>query len=127
MARVWTCRTMHHGVRCGLRWPGTTQRCTCGGMRPKRRKPQHQAVLEVPYARWVEEFGEVCNICGRPASEGRRLDRDHSHKSGMALGVLCHLCNRALPVWVTPEWLRLAAAYLERPPVDLLAEPCDPA
>ena len=31
-------------------------------------------------------------------------------------GLLCHRCNRALAGWITPDWLRAAAEYLEHPP-----------
>jgi hypothetical protein len=73
-------------------------------------------VLETPYELWVARFGERCGICGRPPGPNRRLDRDHDHRgAGAPRGLLCHQCNRALPSWVTADWLRKAAAYLERP------------
>lgn len=91
----------------------TTQKCPCGRKRPAARKPSHLKVLERPYEEWVAEFGEVCGICGAlPVS--RRLDRDHCHKRGIARGLLCVRCNRALPSWVTAAWLRRAAEYVAR-------------
>lgn len=54
-----------------------------------------------------------CAICpARPKS--RRLHIDHDHRTLAVRGLLCHRCNRALPSWVTPAWLRAAADYLER-------------
>lgn len=81
----------------------------------RRPKPAHQLVLETPYELWEQRFGTRCGICGRPQGPKRRLDRDHDHKTGMPRGLLCHRCNRALPTWVTIEWLSAAIAYLQRP------------
>jgi hypothetical protein len=78
---------------------------------PKRR-PKHLAVLKNPYEWWAERFPEQCGICGREPSGKRRLDRDHDHRTGEPRGLLCHRCNRALPNWVTPEWLMAAHRYL---------------
>jgi hypothetical protein len=103
---VWTCR------KCGQKWPRTSQLCTCGAKRPAKRRPKHQLVLETPYEWWVSKFGERCGICGRPPGPNRRLDRDHDHKTGEARGLLCHRCNRALPDWITTDWLRKAILYL---------------
>lgn len=114
MARSWTCQRVRQGVKCGQKWPRTKQKCACGGPRPKPSRPSHARVLaDKPYEWWVEQYGDTCNICGRP-EQSRRLDRDHDHHTGGARGLLCHMCNRALPAWATPEWLRTAADYLER-------------
>jgi hypothetical protein len=112
MARQWTCR------KCGTVNSRTSQVCTgdgCLRRRPKRPPPAHRKILDAPYAEWEVAFGDRCNICGRVASETSRLQRDHDHATGEARGLLCHLCNRALPSWMTSEWLRDAAAYLDRP------------
>ncbi len=111
MAHQWTCQ------KCKTPNPRVKQKCaneTCTGLRPKRRVPKHQLVLEVPYELWVERFGEICGICGRPPGPTRRLDRDHCHRSGRARGLLCFRCNKALDDWVDARWLEKAAAYLER-------------
>jgi hypothetical protein len=85
----------------------------CLKRKPAKRKPRHMAALEITYEQYVElNGGEHCAICGRgPGS--RRLDRDHDHLTGKPRGLLCHRDNRQLPSWVTPDWLRAAAAYLE--------------
>lgn len=71
--------------------------------------------LEQDYAAFVAlNGGEFCAICRRKPSKVRRLDRDHDHKTGKPRGLLCARCNRSLPAWVTAEWLRDAADYLER-------------
>jgi hypothetical protein len=72
------------------------------------------AALDVPYETYAQLFGERCGICGATRSAGRKLDRDHDHVTGLSRGLLCHACNRLLSRRVTPEWLRAAAAYLER-------------
>lgn len=70
--------------------------------------------LELDYAAYILlNGGDFCAICGRKPS-GRRLDRDHDHKTHQPRGLLCHRCNRQLPAWITAEWLRTAADYLER-------------
>ena len=107
--RVWKCRG------CGLSHPRVKQKCpTCGRKRPTSKRPNHKAILDVPYDEWVAVFGEKCGICGRPPSPTRKLDRDHCHASGNARGLLCHRCNRTLKNHVTVEWLEGALAYLRR-------------
>lgn len=114
--RVWRCRKTTKGIRCDQLNPRRKQRCTkCGGPRPKPRTPAHRRVLsEMPYSEWVEIYGEVCGICGREPTAKRRLDRDHDHKTGKPRGLLCALCNRALPNHINVAWLAAAIAYLER-------------
>ena len=56
----------------------------------------------------------MCGICGRLPSPKRRLDIDHDHREMFIRGLLCPRCNRALPTWITPAWLRAAADYLDR-------------
>ncbi|MGH8525107.1 MAG: endonuclease domain-containing protein [Gammaproteobacteria bacterium] len=72
------------------------------------------AALDLTYEQYVEiNGGEHCGICGKEP-DGRRLDRDHDHKTGRPRGLLCWACNRQLRTWATVEWLRSAAMYLER-------------
>lgn len=114
--RTWKCR------KCGRDNPRRLTYCRtpnadgllCNARKPMSRPPAHmQALNELPYEWWVEEFGERCGICGREPSAKRRLDRDHDHKTGEPRGLLCHRDNRLLASWVTPELLRTAARYLE--------------
>ncbi|MBV9805190.1 MAG: hypothetical protein JO130_18475 [Solirubrobacterales bacterium] len=74
------------------------------------------AALKADYAIYVRlNGGDFCGACGRSPSATRKLDRDHAHTTPpVARGLLCARCNRALPSWVTPAWLRAAADYLER-------------
>jgi hypothetical protein len=113
--RFWTCQRQAAGIKCGHRNPRRKQLCdACGKRRPATRQPVHLAVMGDAYETWVARFGETCGICGRAPSARRRLDRDHCHKTGVARGLLCARCNRALPSWVTADWLRNASRYLDR-------------
>lgn len=60
----------------------------------------------------------VCAVCGAiPPPSGRNLHSDHDHATGEFRGILCWLCNNVmLRRGVTPERLRAAADYLEKPP-----------
>jgi hypothetical protein len=64
--------------------------------------------------------GGGCAICGaKPKPGGRRLPRDHDHRTGRLRGLICFRCNyRLLGRADDPELLRAAARYLERPPAD---------
>jgi hypothetical protein len=123
VTRTWTCR------KCGGVNPRTNAQCIhiderremprCTGRRPAKRIPKHREIMAVPYERWVEQFGEVCGICGAKPSANRRLDRDHDHKTGAARGILCHSCNRRLWPGSTVDWHLNAAKYLDRSPIQL--------
>jgi hypothetical protein len=113
----WTCQRRAGGIKCGHVNASRKRNCqACGKPRPVRRRPKHMAALDLAYEAYIEiNGGESCGICGARPSPGRRLDRDHEHLgTGRARGLLCHACNRTLSRRVTPEWLRAAAAYLER-------------
>ena len=115
--RSWTCQRRIAGIRCGTVNPRRKQKCVaCGGQRPAAKRPRHMVALDSPYEQYVElNGGDRCAICLRERTNaGRRLDRDHDHRTGQPRGLLCHRCNRALPSWMTAEWLRAAAMYLER-------------
>lgn len=115
MKGFWTCRKITHGDVCGARNPNRRRKCSaCGKPRTSRKRPAHMAVLDKPYDWWVATFGERCGICGKEPSPGRRLDRDHDHKTGIARGLLCHRHNRGLDWFSGVEELRMAATYLER-------------
>jgi hypothetical protein len=112
--RYWTCRRQAAGLKCLAKNDRRSRKChRCGKPKPVRKRPAHMAALELTYEQYVElNGGEHCAICKRGRGS-RRLDRDHDHKTGRPRGLLCTRCNRALPTWITPDWLRLAAGYLE--------------
>lgn len=114
----WVCYRQRDGRKCLTKNPNAKKKCVmCGAAKPVRRKPKHMVALLTDYETYVElSGGDRCSICLRPRSEKdrRRLDRDHDHRTGRPRGLLCHRCNRQLAAWVTPEWLRAAADYLER-------------
>jgi hypothetical protein len=115
VSRLWTCRRQSKGVVCwGLNSPRSRKCAKCGKPRPARNRPAHMRALDIPYEQYIDlNGGEHCGICGK-TSKGRRLDRDHDHRTGKPRGLLCWSCNRQLRTWATVEWLRSAAAYLER-------------
>jgi hypothetical protein len=117
MIRTWSCR------KCGGQWPrryGLCRTPRCSGKRPAKRIPKHREIMAVPYERWVEQFGEVCGICGAKP-KGKRLNRDHAHREPHgARGLLCSRCNRWLPYFATVDWLLNAAKYLDRTPITRL-------
>jgi hypothetical protein len=117
--RTWTC------PKCGYdKWPRKYSKCHTPGCTGRRRKsppPKHREIMAVPYERWVEQFGELCGICGAKPKNGRRLNRDHSHREPYgARGLLCANCNRHLHYWATVDWLLNAAKYLDRTPITRL-------
>jgi len=110
----WICYRQADGQKCLWRNVNAAKKCEkCGKDKPKPRKPKHMVALEADYEHYIKisPFGERCGICLR-ARGSKRLDRDHDHGSGRPRGLLCSKCNRALPYWVTPEWLDAAARYL---------------
>ncbi len=84
----------------------------------RKRSLQHLDVRKVAvkdgtYDRLLAQQNGRCALC--PSTpKTRRLDIDHDHRTMQVRGLLCHRCNRALPTWVTPEWLVDAAMYLNR-------------
>lgn len=115
--RYWICYRQRDGRKCLTRNENRLRKCVmCGAPKPAPRRPKHLVALEMDYETYIQlNGGERCAICLRTRStKERRLDRDHDHRTGRPRGLLCHKCNRALPSWVTPEWLRSAADYLER-------------
>jgi hypothetical protein len=115
--RTWRCPRVSGGLPCATVNPARKRLCaTCGKPRPARRRPKHLTALETTYEEYIElNGGEFCFICGATRKEGgRRLHRDHCHRSGVPRGLLCFRCNAALRTYMTPTWLRRAAHYLER-------------
>ena len=117
MTRTWRCRRVKAGQKCGQLNLARKQRCTaCGGPRPKRKQPAHRAVLtDMPYEEWEAVYGPSCGICGAVQKPGgKRLHRDHDHRTGEPRGILCFRCNAALRPYMDLAWLRSAVAYLAR-------------
>lgn len=115
---TWTCQRSAGGERCAHVNPARKRKCeSCGRERPARKRPAHMAALDIPYEEYIVLNGgeERCAICRRERDPGgRRLQRDHDHRTGMPRGLLCFACNRWLRNFMTVEWLRAAIAYLER-------------
>ena len=117
----WTCTRVTEKVKCGFQNPRRAKKCQkCGKLRPAVRQSEHLVALKRPYEDYVAlNGGDQCGICGALPKPNRKLDRDHDHTTMQPRGLLCPPCNRYLVAWryglqITPEWLRAAAAYLER-------------
>lgn len=80
------------------------------------RKPTRAKGLGVTddeYAARLAAQGGRCAICGTtPKTRRLNVDHDHRSKDNRIRGLLDHRCNRALPSWITVEWLLRAAVYL---------------
>lgn len=114
-AKHWTCRTKFGGTPCLHVNSSRKRNCgLCGRPRPARRRPAHLKALDVSYEQYaVINGGEECGICGTVAKPGgRRLHRDHDHRTGEPRGLLCFRCNAALRPYMTTEWLLAASAYV---------------
>ena len=70
----------------------------------------------VEYDRLLTLQRNVCRICMKPCSTGKRLAVDHDHKTGKIRGLLCRRCNRGLGHFPTAELLRSALTYQENFP-----------
>lgn len=89
-------------------------------VRKAARESQRRHRRRRAYGMTNEEFAEICDaqdglcaICGgEPGKLG--LCIDHDHDTGEVRGVICTWCNSGLGHFRdNPEFLRLAAAYLE--------------
>lgn len=82
-----------------------------------RRKPTRAKALGVSdddYARLLAAQDGHCALCpATPKTRRLHVDHDHMSKPPRVRGLLCHRCNRALPTWITAEWLTRAAQYVE--------------
>lgn len=74
------------------------------------------AALDLTYEQYVELNGGVerCGICGKEPKPGKRLHRDHDHRTGKPRALLCFPCNSALRPYMTLDWLMAAVAYIKR-------------
>jgi hypothetical protein len=119
----WLCR-------CGSRNQRIKQKCECGRSRPKPRVTAHAKTLrDDPYRVYIEAAEQIhgvtdesCCVCGKPRSQERHHDRDHSHRRadvayGKPRGLACggnQGCNVLMVSALTLERARLITAYLER-------------
>lgn len=107
----WTCRACRHF--------NTSRRllnCSSCGKRRKVRKSKHAELLDAArpqYEAMLAAQNGRCAICLSPPASSRRFDIDHDHRRLTIRGLLCPRCNRALHSWMTAEWLRAAADYLD--------------
>ena len=119
MPKRWTCR------KCGtLNQRTSSRKCQgCGEQtKPKLRVPKHAETLRddsygfyVDVNELIHGQGDNCGVCGGPpVTDGRRLDRDHDHRTGLPRGLAHVRCNRELLRNATLEEARLVVAYLER-------------
>lgn len=85
---------------------------------PEKYRAYQQAVIEQRADAQELKAGrprpEVCEVCGEPPANGKRLAFDHCHSGGHFRGWLCNGCNLALGhVRDNPEILRKLADYIE--------------
>lgn len=57
-----------------------------------------------------------CAICNQCAF----LVLDHNHISGVVRGYICRSCNNRLTGFDCPHWSKLAQAYLDNPPANIV-------
>lgn len=115
--RTWTCQRVSAGVKCRAKNRSIKRKCwACGKAKPARKKPAHMVALNATYEEYIAlNGGEHCGICGAKRKPGgKRLHRDHDHRTGRPRGILCFPCNSALRPYMDWEWLSRAADYLAR-------------
>jgi DNA-directed RNA polymerase subunit RPC12/RpoP len=116
--KTWLC------MKCGHRNEVRTssrkcQNPDCLAPDGKRKKPvkKHREVLHtMGYEDWAAlsvmiHGGDLyaCGACGKPPAEGRKHDRDHDHRTGLARGLACpgnSGCNYLMLPWVTAATAR---------------------
>jgi hypothetical protein len=77
----------------------------------KPRRAKELGIDDATYERLLAAQGGHCALCPN-VPKTRRLHVDHDHKTGRVRGLLCYRCNRALPTYVTAEWLARALSYM---------------
>lgn len=87
-----------------------------------QRTSPHKELLDAArpfYAQFLMVQGGKCALCFRPEPPNKKLDLDHDHKAMHIRGLLCWRCNKFLHPWMSPEWLRRAASYVEEGAADV--------
>lgn len=111
---IATCRTC--GVVLGDNRAGNQRLCKpCDKVRNRQRLlAAKYGMTPKAFAALLAEQGGVCAVCGTTRGTGPVVD--HCHTTGKVRGILCSPCNVALgQMEDSPELLRRAAVYLERP------------
>jgi hypothetical protein len=57
------------------------------------------------YNRMVAEQNGLCNICDQTNANGKALDADHCHVTGITRRPLCHMCNLGLSHALDQPWI----------------------
>ena len=84
-------------------------------MRSSDAKRRLARILDVSMTTHCGMPPEVCDCCGRPNKNGRKLAWDHDHATGDFRGWLCHSCNVTLgQVADNVEHLAKLIAYLSK-------------
>lgn len=114
--RTWKCQRQTAGVKCSTVNPARTQVCrVCAKRKPRRKRPAHMRALDLPYEAYIAVNGNgCCGICAKPPKPGKRLHRDHDHRTAKPRGLLCFRCNTVLRPYMDLQWLEAAVAYLRR-------------
>jgi hypothetical protein len=75
-----------------------------------------KAYLALSYEQYIERNGgEFCGICKQPPKPGgRRLHRDHDHRTGSPRGLLCFRDNAAIRTYMTLPWAIKLVFYLTK-------------
>jgi hypothetical protein len=84
-------------------------------------KADHKELIDAArpfYAQLLLASGGKCPLCDAEPTRNK-LNIDHDHKLMHVRGVLCWRCNKFLHGWMTPEWLRRAATYVEEGAADV--------
>lgn len=81
---------------------------------PRNPHAKPRPLTDQEYADLLDRQGGECAIATCHATpKSRRLDHDHSHRTGATRGLLCHRHNRRLWVGASSNELRAMADYLE--------------
>ena len=124
--KYWTCpKCAHRNERRVLKCRGERITATgfepCTGRRPPRKVPKHAVALrDLSHAHFAEVNeaihgqGTSCGVCGTPPKDGRNLQREHDHVTGLPRGLACWRCNRLMPKQFDLAHARLIVAFLER-------------